>query len=347
MADRSQRGFTLLELVVVILVITVLVALLLPAIGTDGGDSRRIQCTNRQKQLAMANLIFDGQLRRFPGYWASHPSSPDADVPVHMTWVTALMPYVEQQQIYDLAFGPKFDPDFFAGDDPPYIAVFICPSDPPDDKIGGPLSYVANCGRVDVAAPRSAAEAAQRTTPVDWPGNGLFSVRFPREVREANPLLDQPMTSADVADGLASTLLLSENVQAGPWWVAPPPSESSWPLETERALGFIWSPDLNPDDPRRPARPERQINEDRGRQLTPAARQFDMTYARPSSNHPGGVNAAFADGSVNFISERIDYRVYCQLMTSDSSRLGEPGGAEGPPPGAKWAADAVDSASLQ
>ena len=30
---------------------------------------------------------------------------------------------------------------------------------------------------------------------------------------------------------------------------------------------------------------------------------------RPSSNHPGGVNAVYADGHADFISDRVDYEV--------------------------------------
>jgi prepilin-type processing-associated H-X9-DG protein len=40
-------------------------------------------------------------------------------------------------------------------------------------------------------------------------------------------------------------------------------------------------------------------------------------YARPSSYHPGGVNAAFCGGEILFLREDIDYKVYKQLMTSD------------------------------
>lgn len=227
------------------------------------------------------------------------------------------------------------------------MELLICPSDRPEADASGPNSYVVNCGRADAPAPRSVEEAAAATSPPDWAGNGLFSLRLPSSMREANPLLDQAVSSNDIADGAANTMLLSENVQAGPWWMAPPVSDAGWPLATERALGFFWSPDLDPGNTARPMRRERHINVGRQRKLSPINQKYDMAYARPSSNHPGGVNVAFADGRVQFISEEIDYRVYCQLMTSDSSRLGEPGGAAGPPPEAPWAAEAVDVESIR
>jgi prepilin-type processing-associated H-X9-DG protein len=40
-----------------------------------------------------------------------------------------------------------------------------------------------------------------------------------------------------------------------------------------------------------------------------------IDLARPSSAHSGGVNVALADGSVKFITDSIDYRVYQALLT--------------------------------
>ncbi len=48
-------------------------------------------------------------------------------------------------------------------------------------------------------------------------------------------------------------------------------------------------------------------------------------YARPSSNHPGGVNAIFCDGRYAFLSDQMDYYVYCLLMTSDGVHASVPG----------------------
>jgi hypothetical protein len=39
------------------------------------------------------------------------------------------------------------------------------------------------------------------------------------------------------------------------------------------------------------------------------------TWARPSSNHGGGVNVAFSSARMMFLRENIDYQVYIALMT--------------------------------
>ena len=102
-------------------------------------------------------------------------------------------------------------------------------------------------------------------------------------------------------DGTTYTLLLSENIQAGLW------------TDTDEAsVGMVWRDSPGPCS---------RINEGKGAGDRPG----DLQYARPSSNHPGGVNACFCDGHMMFLSEDVDYAAYQHMMTPDSREAGVSG----------------------
>src|SRR6476659_4602072 len=91
--SSSKKAFTLVELLVVIAIIGVLVALLLPAVQAARESARRTQCTNNLKQVALALHNYgDTYKSAFPvGEYSC----------CWGTWLVALLPYIEQQSLYD------------------------------------------------------------------------------------------------------------------------------------------------------------------------------------------------------------------------------------------------------
>jgi prepilin-type N-terminal cleavage/methylation domain-containing protein len=93
---RFQRGFTLVELLVVIAIIGVLVALLLPAVQSAREAARRLQCSNKLKQLGLAFHNYHDTLKVFPPQVLSRAASTGGRP---WGWGLLILPYIEQQSL--------------------------------------------------------------------------------------------------------------------------------------------------------------------------------------------------------------------------------------------------------
>ena len=194
----TRAGFSLIELLVVIGVIGVLAGLLLPAVQAAREAARRAQCLNNMKQLALAANAFESSRGGLPAAATGGP------LPVFrggsdfcfVSAQTLLLPYLEQSTLFDAV---NFSVPSFSLEDlalgnrtaaAQRVAMFLCPSDPNTNTSAGANSYRVNMGL---------AEFHQRgPSTYSVPDDGAFVVD-----REILPL-------ADFADGLSNTLLLSE-----------------------------------------------------------------------------------------------------------------------------------------
>src|SRR5918911_1386733 len=88
------RGFTLIELLVVIAIIAILIGLLVPAVQQVREAANRSQCANNLKQLGVACHNFH-DARKFL------PPTRVADG-AYATWAVLILPYVEEQNVYNL-----------------------------------------------------------------------------------------------------------------------------------------------------------------------------------------------------------------------------------------------------
>src|SRR5687767_6993146 len=142
----ERQAFTLVELLVVIAIIGVLVALLLPAVQAAREASRRMQCSNNLKQIALALHNYHDVHKTFPPAYI-----PDADgKPMH-SWRVLILPYIEQQPLFtQYDFNEPWNGPNNSRLANISIPVYHCPSEPPGSTtaaylaISGPGSIFDN-----------------------------------------------------------------------------------------------------------------------------------------------------------------------------------------------------------
>src|ERR1700730_3956802 len=99
-----RKGFTLIDLLVVIAIIAILIGLLVPAVQKIREAAARTQCINNLKQIGLALHSYHDAHRKFPpGYVdgnTSSDSTPDNDVGPGWGWASFLLPYHDQNSVY-------------------------------------------------------------------------------------------------------------------------------------------------------------------------------------------------------------------------------------------------------
>src|SRR5687767_14008667 len=132
---RNHAAFTQVELLVVIAIIGVLVALLLPAVQAARESARRMQCTNNLKQIGLALHNFHDTRQVFPAALDELGNSPALGTLWVASWTPHILPYIEQQGLFQQYRFDRHWQDAATNDAPngptkQNIKGFTCPSAP-------------------------------------------------------------------------------------------------------------------------------------------------------------------------------------------------------------------------
>ncbi len=336
MKRLSRRGFTLVELLVVITIISMLMALLLPAVQAAREAGRRATCLNNQKQISTAMLNYESSAGEFPGYVNFLGRRNAAGAPIDtsvppvfldpavtpmqtndVSWAVVLLPYWGRNDLWEPWRNknvPAGTEVAFENQNRPrvYLRFLSCPSDVTDQGGQGntSMSYAVNCGVNDAGnVPEHMSQG------VFFNHSSMLAPSDPRYIKLSLDYLSQ-------RDGSAQTLMLSENLQATDYVPLDATPQRRRPQEAD--VGFIWSPDPNAPQLEGQSTPGIPfgINED----LAPSGWSPQnplIEYARPSSRHPGVVVATFCDGHQQVLADTIDYNVFKHLMTPDSKKASQ------------------------
>ncbi|MBN1909178.1 MAG: DUF1559 domain-containing protein [Pirellulales bacterium] len=294
------RGFTLVELLVVIAIIGILIALLLPAVQAAREAARRLQCTNKLKQLVLALHSYHDANKQFP--YGSISSN-------ELSWRVYVLPYIEQKALYarfdfsrNLTVSNNLEVGLTA------IDGFFCPSGTnlfsiyTSGQVNGQQTYAAHY--YGVAGPEGGDSSGQ-AYPVVPSGNPSYGETALGGVLTT----DVAFAFSDVTDGTSNTFAIGEIVHDHP---------GIYGYGTGREGRAVGGGDGQPWVRGSISRANVACKNVAFGINQPGDLTARIAFA---SLHPGGCNFAKCDGSVNFVFEEIDIAVYKATASRDHGEV--------------------------
>jgi prepilin-type N-terminal cleavage/methylation domain-containing protein/prepilin-type processing-associated H-X9-DG protein len=349
--SRSRRsGFTLIELLVVIAIIAVLIALLLPAVQAAREAARRAQCTNNLKQIGLALHNYESGNTCFPtggestnfnnGQALTVTSGPSTQfVDGDFSALARILGYMEggaQFNALNFAIGYwEASGTNFTGASS-VINIFLCPSAvrlqqqrdgiDPADPVSKAFGYGYAYGDYGPTV----------YTDIDPLGQQLYpqptATPYRNKGTRANGMLKQGMTRiAEITDGTSNTIAIGENSSRDERFLSPYTEISAgadlrglgpWSTAAFRRYWRWVEPDAGYGVSGQPNNKFRPMNEAspypaNGVTAGNNAGANDELF----SQHPGGVNCLFGDGSVRFIKDTVSVVVLRKLVTLNGGEV--------------------------
>jgi prepilin-type N-terminal cleavage/methylation domain-containing protein/prepilin-type processing-associated H-X9-DG protein len=335
-AKRVPDGFTLVELLVAISIVSLLIGLLLPAVQSAREAARRAQCSNNLKQFGLALHAYHdafgslppGRIKSYdPRY--SGPKPPCTSSIVDKSLEVFALGFLEQTTLYNAInqslaiIGAENSTVHSTA-----VSMFACPSDPmsgwPRDLNPGALtrygvpdparmvftSYAGMIGSLPVLAQPLPSNNCVVPAPLIAQCNGVF-----------NDL--SPIRMASVTDGLSNTIFMAEKATTilqelnalNPQYAA----QHGWYITGNWGDTLITT-----------LYPPNACDKVAGASLTAWTNSA-------SSMHPGGLNVLMGDGSVRFIKDSIQSWPFDPISGNPAGASQNVQGAWlNPPPSGIW-----------
>ena len=334
----GPRGFTLIELLVVIAIIAILIGLLLPAVQKVREAAARMSCQNNLKQLGLAAH----------NYECANGKLPPGNSPGGAALMALILPYMEQANLYNLFVftSTNINSDTAnTGARTQEVKSYICPSAPSAAPQTDPGGSGKPCGRNNYLG-NIGTTAAQHST--DGSRDGIFNFTL-----DPTGQINTKVTVVGITDGSSNTAMFAETLrgtmtgnydktnhylhpgtdagssvttpQTGPsfnetntsaWIQGSTYRCNSWdygPTSKISYRGLQYYRGIAALNQYNHTLPPNYIGYDCGDDNT--TNGYFTAHIAARSQHTGGVNVCYADGSVHFISNSIAFTTWQALGT--------------------------------
>jgi prepilin-type N-terminal cleavage/methylation domain-containing protein/prepilin-type processing-associated H-X9-DG protein len=304
-ASPPRPGFTLIELLVVIAIIAILIGLLLPAVQKVRAAADRATCANNLKQIGLALHSYENAYKAFPpgrttGTAAGAPWSPYTH-----SWTAAILPYIEQQDVFKLYnYQANWDDTKNFDAIRVQIAIFNCPSTPKGMRQDTTITPTPACGDY------STISAIKSFVGINC--FGLLRLEDADDPRLVGALIrDRRTRITDILDGTSNTIMVAEDAGRPDAYAAGAVIATVMPVMKEGG----WA------DPGAPF----SIDGSNGDGTVPGPCSINCSNnSEVYSFHSDGANMVFADGSVHFLLSNINLCILAAMSTRGGGEQFQP-----------------------
>lgn len=240
----ARRGFTLIELLVVISIIALLASLIAPAVQSARRAARKVECLNNMRNVGLAIHNFSTSRGELPPLSSTMTISNSKGVgQMAVGWPITILPAMDNAALLkniqtDATISGSTA--VMSSAENVWIPAYTCPDDADSFRQAGGLSYVVNAGFISAEVWGAAESTTFFHQPylINWDGStpgpyrstdgmGALSATdlqialatgvIWRSVGEPTPAYRSSIDYVAIGDGTTTTLLLTENLNAGPW----------------------------------------------------------------------------------------------------------------------------------
>jgi len=336
---RIKSGFTLVELLVVIAIIGILIALLLPAVQAAREAARRSQCLNNLKQIGLGLHNYVDVHKTLPPLIVYRKATgPIAGVPYHHTWLTKILPYIEQMALYQQMDTrlPAMDVSVTPAAPMPFtrqqVPTLQCPSDDgastPEDTHGVAFTAYSANESWDWWGDDCCSWNASTFPGPPW--NYTWLLNYPQlydRVFSGPFPNNKTVKLADITDGTSNVIACAETSTRS--WEGGTCGTAGSGYPRPKGWGYVWrAAFIGPAfccNPYYEGYPEADGTSNYaggywipGYEYMLAPRYLFMcgmntTWNQPGGRHPGICNVVLCDGSTRGLQVTMDYGVWTML----------------------------------